>query len=162
MGKMEALAALDALGIEYTVTEHQAVYTIDDMAGLGLGKDGEVCKNLFLRDAKGRRHILVMLAGEKRADLKDLARQLGSTALSFASAERLQRYLGLTQGEVTPLGVLRDEACAVEVAFDRDLPRFARLGVHPNTNTATVWLRFDDLRRFVEAHGNPVTFVTVP
>lgn len=161
MDKTETLALLDEMGIPFEVTEHEAVYTIDDMARLGLGEQGEVCKNLFLRDAKGKRHFLVVLAGEKRADLKALARQLGSTALSFASAERLQRYLGLSQGEVTPLGVWQDEARAVEVVFDRDLPGFSRLGVHPNTNTATVWLHFDDLRRLIETHGNPVTFVSV-
>ena len=139
-----ALARLDALGVAYELTEHPAVFTIDEMEQLGLTGGGTVCKNLFLRDAKGRRHFLVVIPGDCRADLKSIETQLGSTRLSFASAERLQRYLGLIGGEVTPLGIINDPDAAVEVVFDRSLEGNPRVGVHPNDNTATVWLAFDD------------------
>ena len=157
----QVLQRLDALGIPYELEEHPAVFTIDEMEALGIGARGEVCKNLFLRDAKGRRHFLVVLPGEKRADLETLRAQLGSSKLGFASAERLERYLGLHQGEVTPMGVLNDREAAVEVVFDRDLERFPLLGVHPNDNTATLWLTFPDIRRVVEQNGNQIRYVTL-
>lgn len=67
-----------------------------------LGIKGSVCKNLFLRDAKGRQHFLVVLPGDRQADLGALAAALGSSKLSFASEERLMKHLGLTKGSVTP------------------------------------------------------------
>ena len=109
----KVFARLEELGVSYEVTEHPAVFTIGEMDALGLTAKGEVCKNLFLRDAKGRRHFLVVVPGEARADLRALAAQLESSKLSFASAERLEKYLGLKQGEVTPLGVLNDADAAV-------------------------------------------------
>ena len=158
--KAEVLARLDAWGIACQVTEHPAVFTIGEMEALGLPVHGLVCKNLFLRDSKGKRHFLVVLPGDKTADLKRLAQQLGSTPLSFASEQRLQEHLGLRRGEVTPLGLLNGRAAGVEVVFDRSLAEQTRpLGVHPNTNTATVWLAFADLLHVVESCGSPVRYV---
>ena len=157
----KVFARLEELGVSYEVTEHPAVFTIGEMDARGLTAKGEVCKNLFLRDAKGRRHFLVVVPGEARADLRALAAQLESSKLSFASAERLEKYLGLKQGEVTPLGVLNDADAAVEVVFDRGLERFPCLGVHPNDNTATVWLSLADILRVVEGNGNEIRWVTL-
>lgn len=157
----KVFARLEELGVSYEVTEHPAVFTIGEMDALGLTAKGEVCKNLFLRDAKGRRHFLVVVPGEARAALRALAAQLESSKLSFASAERLEKYLGLKQGEVTPLGVLNDADAAVEVVFDRGLERFPCLGVHPNDNTATVWLSLADILRVVEGNGNEIRWVTL-
>lgn len=81
----KVFARLEELGVSYEVTEHPAVFTIGEMDALGLTAKGEVCKNLFLRDAKGRRHFLVVVPGEARADLRALAAQLESSKLSFAS-----------------------------------------------------------------------------
>ena len=159
--RQEVCRKLAEAGVPYTLTEHPAVFTIEEMDRLGITLDGEVCKNLFLRDYKGKRHFLVVLRHDKRADLAALRRQLGSTPLSFASEERLARYLGLTKGAVSPLGVFNDRDHAVTVAFDRDLEGCGKVGVHPNENTATVWLSFGDLLRVVESCGNPVTFVDV-
>ena len=157
----KVFARLEELGVSYEVTEHPAVFTIGEMDALGLTAKGEVCKNLFLRDATGRRHFLVVVPGEARADLRALAAQLESSKLSFASAERLEKYLGLKQGEVTPLGVLNDADAAVEVVFDRGLERFPCLGVHPNDNTATVWLSLAYIMRVVEGNGNEIRWVTL-
>ena len=92
-------------------------------------------------------------------DLDNLAEQLGTKHLSFASADRLKKYLGLAQGEVTPLGVLNDAAHEVIVVFDKDLVGRERLGVHPNDNSATLLLSFGDIKRFVEQNGNTVRYV---
>jgi Ala-tRNA(Pro) deacylase len=99
-----------------------------------------------------------VLRKDKKADLKELQAQLGTSRLGFASEERLQKYLNLTKGAVTPLGVLNDETRTIEVIFDRDLDGQACLGVHPNDNTATVWLSFESLVKFVADHGNTFRF----
>lgn len=155
------LDVLDHAGIGYRMVSHAPVYTVEEMERLHLDADARIAKNLFLRDARGRRHFLVVLAKHKAADLKALRGQIGTGALSFASEDRLRRFLGLEKGAVTPLGILNDEARAVEVLFDRDLAGLPSLGVHPNRNTATVFLSFADLESLIRSHGNPVSFVDI-
>ena len=145
---------LDEMGIDYHLAQHPAVYNMSEMEAVHVDDYGPVCKNLFLRDDKGRRHFLVVLSQHKSADLKALAAQLSSKSLGFASEARLQKYLGLSQGEVTPFGVLNDEARAVTVVLDSDLSGAPRLGFHPNDNRATVWLSCHDLCRVLDAHGS--------
>ncbi len=157
--KQKALEWLEQNGIEYELMEHRAVFTVSEMDEAGVSAKGNVCKNLFLRDAKGKKHYLVVAPEEKRVDLASVAEQLGSTKLSFASAERLEKYLGVAQGSVSPLGVLNDSEHAVTVAFDQDLRTAGPIGVHPNDNTATVWVPFEALLKGLSALGNPVTFL---
>ena len=152
---------LKRLGVEYTVTEHPAVFSIDEMKALKINLKGDVCKNLFLRDSAGKRHFLVTMSNDKAAPLKVLQQKLGTSRLSFASQERLAKYLDLAQGEVTPFGILNDDGCEVELVFDSALDGNPCLGVHPNDNTATVWISFDDLCRSVEAHGNRIHLVAL-
>ncbi|MDU9376867.1 Prolyl-tRNA editing protein ProX [Methanocorpusculaceae archaeon Sp1] len=154
-------ALLDSRGCPYQTTSHPVAYTYEDMVNLGVTEKGEVCKNLFLRDAKGRRHFLVVMCGKKSADLKTLAEKIGSTALSFASAERLTKYLNLSRGEVTPFGILNDTESAVEVVFDADLKKIPCIGIHPNTNTITVWITYEDVRKIVSDHGNKVIEIEI-
>lgn len=152
---------LNALDIEYQITNHPAVFTIEEMDNLNISQYGDVCKNLFLRDAKGTRHFLVVLDKDKKADLKSIQRQLGCTNLSFASEERLYKYLQLQKGEVTPLGIINDQDGIVEVVLDNDLAGKNRLGVHPNDDTATIWISFDALKKVIEKNGNKIHFVTI-
>lgn len=155
----ELYAYLDGMGISYEVEEHAPVFTIDEMRELGI--KGSVCKNLFLRDAKGRQHFLVVLPGDRQADLGALAAALGSSKLSFASEERLMKHLGLTKGSVTPLAVIQDPDHTVQVLLDESLTGMDRLGVHPLVNTATLWISGSDLLRFVRSCGNPVKIVSI-
>ena len=152
--------ALEALGVPYEVWEHPAVYTIEEMDALHLPDPSVVVKNLFLRDAKGKQHFLVVLQKDKQADLRALGEHLG-VKLSFASEERLMKYLGLEKGAVTPFGILNDTERAVEVLLDADLECMPLIGVHPNENTATVVLKPADLVRIIERHGNPVEYMKV-
>ena len=164
MDDRESRTVLDVLenaGIRYRMVSHDPVYTIEEMERLHLDADALIAKNLFLRDARGKRHFLVVLAKDKVVDLKALRRRLGTSALSFASEDRLKRLLGLEKGAVTPLGILNDEARAVEVLFDRDLAGLPALGVHPNRNTATVFLPLADLESLIRSHGNAVSFVDI-
>ena len=152
--RRRVLALLEERGIPYTLEEHPAAHTIQEMMELGLSHPEWVCKNLFLRDAKGRRHFLVTVRGEKHADLGRLAAEMDSTKLSFASPERLMKYLGVEQGSVSPLCILNDGEGEVEVFFDRDLRDQPLLGVHPNDNTATLYLSWETVRDIIRGHGN--------
>lgn len=152
------LQTLAEQNIPYQLWEHPAVYTIEEMDALDLPAPEAVVKNLFLRDAKGRRYFLVVLSKEKQADLRALGERLG-VKLSFASPERLAACMGLGKGSVTPFGVLNDQERKVEVLLDQDLRTRPLVAVHPNENTATVALAPEDLLQVLEDHGNPVTWL---
>lgn len=152
---------LASLGVAYTVNEHPPVYTVEEMEQLGLDKTGCIVKNLFLRDAKGKRHFLVMLRQDKKVNLKELQETIGSTNLRFASEERLSKHLGLTKGAVSPFGILNDTEHCVELVVDNDLKKQKLLGVHPNDNRATVWISFPDLERVMKNSENPIIHLTV-
>lgn len=107
--KEKVLKKLDELNIHYKLIDHPAVYTIDTMDELHLNKNGHIVKNLFLKNSNGKKHYLVVLKGDKKADLKSIKSQINSTALSFASEERLEKHLGLSKGAVTPLGIINDD-----------------------------------------------------
>ena len=141
--------ALDKMKIKYEVVEHEPVYTMEDMDRLGLTKKGTLCKNLFLRDSKGKRHFLVTADENTKVDLKALSKKLGAGNLSFASEERLEKYLGLKQGSVTPFGLMNDTDNAVEFFIDKSLSKCKSLGIHPLENTATVFLSYKDLDKFL-------------
>ncbi|MDR2892356.1 MAG: prolyl-tRNA synthetase associated domain-containing protein [Deltaproteobacteria bacterium] len=159
--RAKVLARLDELQVSYELLEHPAAFTVEDMNQLGISDRGLVCKNLFLRDDKGKKHFLVTAPKDKPVDLDQVRRQLGSSRLGFASAERLDRFLGLVQGEVSPFGLLNDLEAKVEMVFDESLQGQDRLGVHPNDNTATVWISFDELRRVIEANGNRIRLIQI-
>lgn len=153
-GKEEVKVFLKEKGIPFRWVEHKAVYTIEEMEELGLEKMEEMAKNLFLRDQKGKNHFLVVIRADKQANLKELGEKLGGVRLSFASEERLEKYLGLKKGAVTPLGILNDTACAVKVFLDKDFLEKEEIGVHPNDNTASVYLKTADLMQIIKEHGN--------
>ena len=144
--------------IQYEVLEHEVVSTMEEMDAAGITQKGTVCKNMFMRDYKGKNHFLLTVPEQKHVDLKVLAEYIGSSKLSFGSAERLDKYLGLTQGSVSPLGLLNNEDKSVVMIFDRDLVGNEEVGIHPNENTATIWLKFSDLKKIIEDHGNEIIF----
>ncbi len=150
--------ALGALGVPFERFEHPPVFTVEQALEHWAGIDAVHCKNLFLRNKKGDRHYLVVAAHTTAVDIATLAGRVGDSRLSFASAERLAAHLGLTPGAVSPFGLINDRTGAVRVVLDRTLQSAAKVGFHPNVNTATVVLSFADFERFLAARGNPVTF----
>ena len=152
----EILQRLKELGIQYELIEHKAVFNMEEMDALGKDffKGAAICKNLFLRDQKGKRHFLVTMKEEKQANLAEIAKSCLATKLSFASEERLKKYLNLTPGAVTPLAIINDEQKAVEVILDKDLFKEEKIGVHPGVNTATVIISSADLEKYIKANGN--------
>ena len=155
------LARLDELGVLSDRYEHPPIATGDEGLVHWEGIDAVHCKNLFLRNQKGTRHYLVILSVQKRADLRVVAEQIGDGKLSFASADRLLKYLGVTPGSVSPFGLINDHEHHVRVFLDRDLKNAERVSFHPNINTRTLVLRFADFERYLAATWNVVKYVEV-
>jgi Ala-tRNA(Pro) deacylase len=155
-------AMLDALGIRYERHEHPAVFNAEDASRHWVPIGGTQCKNLFLRNKKGDRHYLVVLEISKRADLKDLVKLVGDDRLSFGSPERLMAELGLTPGSVSPFGLINDADGSVRVLVDADLKGAGRLIFHPNINTASVVVSWQDLEKFLATRSNVVRVIGLP
>ena len=117
-------------------------------------------KNLFVRDDKKRNYYLITVKGEKRVDLKEFRKQNGLRNLSFASEADLMEYMRLTPGAVSPLGLLNDPEHQVQFYLDAELAG-NKIGVHPNDNTATVWMETDDLIKLIQNNGNEVHVVNI-
>ena len=167
MNKEEIYRWLKTFGISYEITEHKAVYNMAELSEAELLWPEAIGKNLFIRDDKKRGYYLITMRGDKACDLKVFRKEHGLRALSFASAGDLEGILGLLPGSVTPLGLLNDEARQVKFFLDRDFLKTPGLagvhpnGVHPNENTATVWLRPEDLMAVIQAHGNEAEWVDI-
>ena len=162
MNKEEVYAYLDSKGIKYEVTEHKAVFNMDEIESVQLPYPSQDAKNLFVRDDKKRNYYLISVKGNKRVDLKEFRKQNNTRPLSFASANDLVKILRVTPGSVTPLGLLNDENRKVIFYLDQDFMGGQQvIGVHPNENTATLWLNVDDLIHVIKEHGNIVHVVKI-
>jgi Ala-tRNA(Pro) deacylase len=155
----EVTQFLDNLNISYTLHHHPPVFTVEEAERYWAGIPGAHCKNLFLRNKKGKRHYLVIALSKRRVDLKKLTWRLGEDRLSFASPERLQRFLALSPGAVSPFGLIHDQSHAVKVILDESLRKAEFLSFHPNTNTATLTLSRSDFERFLKFLDYPVTYL---
>lgn len=102
MNKQEVYAFLDEKHIGHEITEHAAVYNMEELARVQLPYPDRDAKNLFVRDDKRRNYYLITVRGDKRVNLKDFRRRQGTKPLTFASPEELQEILGLVPGAVTP------------------------------------------------------------
>ena len=157
-GKKEIIDYLNENKIEYEIAEHPAVYTVEEADALNLPHPEAGTKNLFLRDDKKRRYYLVVARENVSINLKELRAKLETRPLTFASEKDLAAILGLIPGAVTPLGVLNDEERRVEVVLDAALSG-KLIAMHPNENTATIWLQEEELTKIIKEHGNEMIFV---
>jgi Uncharacterized conserved protein len=155
LDKKGIYASLDKDHIAYEVYEHPPVYTIEELYAQNIPHKEQIVKNLFLCDDKKRNFYLLTLPGHKAADLKKLSEKIPSRRLRFASEETLWELLNLEKGHVTPIGVLNNVQKNVIIVFDNSL-RGQRIGIHPMENTATIFLAFEDVKKLIEDHGNPI------
>lgn len=159
MDKQAIYNFLKHQGVWHEITEHQAVFNMDELSAVQLPYPEADAKNLFVRDDKKNNYYLITVKGAKRVNLKDFRRQNGTRNLSFASAADLMSILNLAAGSVSPLGLLNDKDLKVAFYLDEEfLAGQGLIGVHPNDNTATVWLKTKDLIRVIQEHGNQVYF----
>lgn len=138
------------------------MFTCEAAAALEIEIGGVPTKNLFLRDRKGRRHFLVVLRDAQPLDLKWLAGALDADVLSFASADRLARFLSSTPGSVSLLDILYDTDHAVELVVDAALWSASALQCHPYTNTATLVIALEDVRRLLAHDGRVARVLDFP
>ena len=153
---------LEELGIAYKKVEHPPVFTVEEADRHRGEMRGGMSKNLFLRNKKGNRHYLLVLESGRAVEIKQIQGLLGESSLSFASPERLEKYLGLRPGSVSPFGIINDVDKAVTVIVDAGLLRHETLHYHPNVNTATLAVSRDDFKRFLAASGNEVRYLELP
>ncbi len=156
--EMETYALLDRLGIAYERLDHGAAATVDDCADVEHRLGIEICKNLFLCNAAKTAYYLLMMPGEKKYRAPLLSKQLQTTRLSFADAASMEKYLRITPGSVSVLGLMNDTEHAVRLLIDKDVLQHSHIGCHPCVNTSSLKMRMDDiLNRFLPHTGhNPV------
>ena len=159
MDRQETLQYLDKLHVNYELREHQAVYNMAELEQIELPHPAADAKNLFLRDDKKRNYYLLAIKGDKRVNLKQIRQENNTRRLSFTSPQDLAAKLGLTPGSVTPLGLLNDQEHEVNFYLDSYFLAQPLIAVHPNANTATVWLAPADLLKIIKNLGNPVKIV---
>ena len=157
MEKEAIYRLLEEEGIPFAVTEHPPVFTMEGTHSLVLPYPEDMACNLFVRDDKKRFYGLITVKGEGRLDLKAFQKEQGTRRLSLASPADLASFLQLAPGSVTPFGLLNDAGHRVEFFLDRRfLEGAGRIGIHPNENTATVYLAARDLLRLLEKKGTTV------
>lgn len=160
MNKEEIYRHLTDCDVRYEVTEHHAVFNMAELDSVKLPYPEADAKNLFVRDDKKRNYYLITVKGDKRVDLKEFRRMNGLRPLTFASSDDLMTIMGLIPGAVTPLGLLNDPENRVKLYLDSSFGD-GLIGVHPNDNTATVWMKAPDLIRIIRESGNDVEIVTI-
>lgn len=147
---------LKTLGISYEEHAHPAVYTMEESIEYYKDFPGAKVKSLFLRNRKGNQHYLVVLTDKKQADLKALAKTLGESQLGFASPERLDKYLQVKPGSVSPLGLVFDADKHIKIILDEAIMEHELINTHPNINTNTITMKVTDLERYIAHTGHTV------
>lgn len=157
----QILEFLDTHSVRYKLFEHKAVFTCAEAREVAPDLPGVATKNLFLRDDKGKRHFILVTPDNKQVDLKRLGSELGVKQLGLASAERLQRFMGLEPGAVTLLGIVNDGENLVEVLLDKELANAEAICCHPLVNTSTLVIPWEDVLKFCSATKHVVQLIEV-
>ena len=158
-GPKELYDVLKELNIEFEYHEHPAAPTIEIAKQYWKDLRATHCKNLFFRNHKGNRHYLVIFEHEQNLPVKTLEQMLKQGKLSFASEWRMEKYLGVKPGSVSPLALINDKENHVKVFFDKNLLKAEKISFHPCINTASLVLKFNDFMRFMDWTGNEYEFL---
>lgn len=154
---------LDRLGITYTRVDHEHADTIEACKEIEKLLGCEICKNLFLTNRQMTEVWLLLMPGEKPFKTKLLSKQIGSARLSFASPEQMLRYLNITPGSVSVLGLMNDSEKKVRLLIDRDLLGQESIGMHPCINTSSLRVKTADLiEKLLPAMEHEPTIVDLP
>lgn len=153
---------LDRLGIRYQRIDHEAAFTMEVCEEIDRVLGATICKNLFLCNRQKTDFYLLMIPGDKTFKTKELTHQIGSARLSFASAEDMEKYLDITPGSVSVLGLMNDHDHAVRLLVDEDVLKGEWLGCHPCVNTSSLRIRTADVfGPVLKAMGHDMTVVTL-
>ena len=138
---------LDKLGVEYQRVDHEAAMTMEACEAIDrvLGDDTAICKNLFLCNRQKTDFYLLMIPGDKTFKTKELSHQIGSARLSFASPQDMEKYLDITPGSVSVMGLMNDSDNAVRLLVDEDVLKGEWVGCHPCINTSSLRIKTKDM-----------------
>ena len=151
---------LDSLNIPYQRIDHEAAMTMEACAAIDEALEATICKNLLLCNRQCTDFYLLLIPGDKVFKTKDLSAQIGSSRLSFASAEYMEQYLDITPGSVSILGLMNDKENHVQLLIDEDVLKGEYLGCHPCINTSSLRLRtVDVVEKLIPAMGHPMRTV---
>ena len=158
-GQTELYRLFERLAIQFEYHEHPPLATIEDARIHWKDYNSGRCKNIFFRNHKGDKHYLVILEHLRKLNIKDLEKRLKQGKLTFASDQRLKKYLGVEPGSVSPFGIINDTEKHVHLFIDEKLKEFDRLAFHPNINTASLVISKSDFLKFLEYTGNTFEFI---
>ena len=136
---------LDELGISYHRIDHPVTNNMEECAEVDKMLDAVICKNLFLRNSAGTQLYLLMMPGDKKFRTAEVSKQIGSSRLSFASEEYMEKVLDITPGSVSVMGLMNDHGNQVQLLVDADVLAGEYVGCHPCINTASLRLRTRDV-----------------
>ncbi|MEI7662806.1 MAG: prolyl-tRNA synthetase associated domain-containing protein [Bacteroidota bacterium] len=163
MGNREGDSALyeilEDLGISFDYHGHPPAPTIEVARQYWKDIEATHCKNLFFRNHKGNRHYLVIIEHSHDLVIHDLEQRLKQGKLSFASGERMKKYLGLAPGSVSPFGLIHDTGRDVHLFIDKNLRQSSRISFHPCINTASIVVSFADFEKFLTFTGNTFEYL---
>ena len=162
MNKQDIYNFLDSKNIWHEITEHKAVFSMEEASEIAVPYPSADAKNIFVRDDKKQNYYLITVRGSKRVDLNKFRADNKTRRLTFASPDELMRLMELIPGAVTPFGILNDAENSVKVFLDKDFfDSPGLIGIHPNDNTATVWLKTEDLVGIIREHGNILNVIEI-
>ena len=154
---------LDSLGVAYQRIDHEAAMTMEACAAIDEALDATICKNLLLCNRQCTAFYLLMIPGNKTFKTSVLSKQIGSSRLSFADAEYMERFLDITPGSVSVLGLMNDHEHHVQLLIDEDVLKGEFFGCHPCINTSSLRLKTSDLmERIIPAMGHEPRIVSLP
>ena len=158
-GQKELYKLFEKLSIQFEYYEHPPLATIEDAKIHWKNYNSGRCKNIFFLNHKGDRHYLVILEHLRQLNIRDLEKRLKQGKITFASDQRLKKYLGVEPGSVSPFGLINDSEKHVHLFIDEKLKDFDRLAFHPNINTASLVISKSDFLKFLEHTGNSYEFI---
>lgn len=154
---------LDKLGIPFQRIDHEATMTMEACAAVDKVLDATICKNLLLCNRQCTAFYLLMLPGDKPFKTSVLSKQIGSSRLSFANAEYMERFLDITPGSLSVMGLMNDSEHQVQLLIDEDVLKGEFIGCHPCINTSSLRLRTEDLTgKIIPAMGHEPRLVSLP
>lgn len=158
--EIRAYDLLDGLGVSYLRVDHEPAMTMEVCVDIDAALGASMCKNLFLCNRQKTEFYMLLMPGDKPFKTKDLSSQIDTSRLSFAEAEYMERFLDLTPGAVTVLGLMNDTENNVRLIIDEDILNAEYVGVHPCVNTSSIRISIDDLtEKLIPALGHH--FITV-
>ncbi|MEE1279903.1 MAG: prolyl-tRNA synthetase associated domain-containing protein [Oscillospiraceae bacterium] len=151
---------LDSLGVEYSRMDHAPADTMEACEEVDRALNIRICKNLFLCNRQQTAFYLLCMPADKPFKTKDLSAQIGSARLSFASPEHMEKYLDITPGSVSILGLMNDSENAVQLLIDEDVLAREHFGCHPCINTSSLRMKTAELtEKIIPALKHPARIV---